>query len=104
MGEYRLLVAVERRRLQLADPEDEIDARRRLAIALLQYGKYEEAEPLSRSCLAARKDTLGDKLLDTLNSMNNLVNLLENMGKRDEAEPLYRSCLAAMKETMAFKG
>ena len=40
MGEYRLLVAVEKRRLQLADPEDEVHAEVRLGDALRSYGKY----------------------------------------------------------------
>ena len=94
---------MERRRLQLADPEDEVDAKGRLADALLQYGEYGESEPLYRSCLAAQKETLGDKHPSTLGSLICLAILLKNIVKRDEAEQLYRSRLAARKETLGDK-
>ena len=84
MGEYRLLVAVERRRLQLE--KNKTAAKMRLANALRHVGKYDEAEPLYRTCLAARKETLGEKHPDTLDSVNNLAGLLESQGKYDEAE------------------
>ena len=80
MGEYRLLVSVERRRLQISSKADEVDAKMRLANALSSYGKLNEAEPLYRACLAVRKETLGEKHPDTLSSMNNLANLLNKQG------------------------
>ena len=91
MGEYRLLVAVERRRLELAPKEHQMDAQSRLADALSRVGQYGEAEPLYRACLAVRKETLGDKHPDTLASMNNLAILLKSTGKIDEAEQLFRA-------------
>ena len=91
MGEYRLLVAVERRRLELTPKEHQMDAQSRLACALTRVGQYGEAEPLFRACLAARKETLGDKHPSTLASMNNLAILLKSTGKIDEAEQLFRA-------------
>ena len=47
-----------------------------LAGLLKDQGKVDEAEPLYRECLAARKETLGDKHPWTLNSVSALVVLV----------------------------
>ena len=43
---------------------------------LQDQGKVDEAEPLYRECLAAQKETLGDKHPDTLTSVSALVVLV----------------------------
>ena len=40
-----------------------------------------------------RRETLGDRHEDTLQSVNDLGALLYHQGKYDEAEPLYREAL-----------
>ena len=46
------------------------------AVLLKNQGKLDEAEPLFRECLAAEKETLGDKHPDTLNTVSALVVLV----------------------------
>ena len=46
------------------------------AMLLEDQGKVDEAETLNRECLAARKETLGDKHPDTLASVSALVVLV----------------------------
>ena len=46
------------------------------AVLLKDQGKLDEAEPLYRECLAAKKETLGDKHPDTLASVSALVVLV----------------------------
>jgi hypothetical protein len=46
------------------------------AMLLEDQGKLDEAEPLYRECLAAQKETLGDKHPDTLISVSALVVLV----------------------------
>ena len=43
---------------------------------LQDQGKLDEAEPLFRECLAAEKETLGDKHPSTLTSVSALVVLV----------------------------
>ena len=47
-----------------------------LAVLLKDQGKVDEAEPLYRESLAAKKETLGDKHPDTLRSVSALVVLV----------------------------
>jgi len=67
---------------------------------LKAQGKLDEAEPLLREALRARRETLGDRHPDTLVSINNLGSLLKAQGKLDEAEPLLREALRARRETL----
>ena len=53
-------------------------------------GKLDEAEPLARENLEARRQVLGGRHRDTPVSINNLSTLLRDQGKLDEAEPLAR--------------
>ena len=61
-----------------------------LALLLRDQGKLGEAEPLYLEALAARRETLGDRHPDTLNSINNLaiLILLSDQGKLGDAEAL----------------
>ena len=66
-----------------------------VALLLRARGKLDEAEPLLREALAARREALGDTHPSTLVSINNLGDLLQARGALDEAEPLMREALAA---------
>jgi hypothetical protein len=46
-----------------------------LALLLSDQGKLDEAEPLYREALEARRDVRGARHPNTLTSMNNLANL-----------------------------
>jgi hypothetical protein len=46
------------------------------AMLLQDQGKVDEAEPVFRECLAAQKETLGDKHPSTLTSVSALVVLV----------------------------
>ena len=60
-------------------------------VRLLQdQGKLDEAAPLFREALDARRATLGDRHPDTLTSINNMASLLQAQGKLDEAAVLRR--------------
>lgn len=43
--------------------------------SLWDSGRFVEAEPLFRGALVVRRETLGDKDLDTLKALNGLANL-----------------------------
>ena len=60
----------------------------------------EEARLLYEEALQAFRETLGDRHLDTLVSINNMGALLQNMGKLEEARPLYEEALQAYRETL----
>ncbi|CAE7273498.1 klc-2 [Symbiodinium natans] len=62
--------------------------------------RLEEAEPLYREALEARRSKLGDQHPDTLISINNLAALLEARGRLEEAEPLYREALKARRSKL----
>ncbi|KAK8000501.1 TPR-like protein [Apiospora arundinis] len=62
-------------------------------------GKYGEAERLYRPALELSEKVLGREHPDTLGSMNNLANVLDNQGKYLEAEQIHRQTLA-LKETV----
>ncbi|KAK8010351.1 P-loop containing nucleoside triphosphate hydrolase protein [Apiospora arundinis] len=56
-------------------------------------GKYGEAERLYRSALEMPKKLLGREHPSTLDSMNNLANVLGRQGKYSEAEQMHRQTL-----------
>ena len=66
---------------------------------LLNQGRYEEAEYLSRKVLAER-EALGPGHLDTLISLDHLAVVLQNQGKCDEAEAMNRRALEGRKEAL----
>ena len=62
--------------------------------ALLDQGKYAEAEPLYRRAIAIGEKTLGAGHPDVAKWYNNLAALYEIQGKYAEAEPLFRRAIA----------
>ncbi|MDH3456620.1 MAG: serine/threonine-protein kinase [Gemmatimonadota bacterium] len=60
--------------------------------------RYEEAEPLLRQALAARRSFHGSESGLVASSMNNLAALLDDVGQYDEAESLYREARALLQE------
>ena len=68
--------------------------------ALWQMGRYAEAEPLARELLELRTKLLGKEHPDTLTSVNNLANVLDDKGDYAGAEALYRRCLEAHERTL----
>ncbi len=71
-----------------------------LGMLLQDQGKLEEAEPLFREPLEARRETLGPRHPSTLASLNNLAMLLQDQGKLEEAEPLLREVAEGFRETL----
>ena len=67
---------------------------------LKAQGKLEEAGPLYREALQARRETLGDKHPNTLNSIWNLCMLLGQQGEEDEAKRLCREAVDGAKEVL----
>ncbi|RYP11052.1 hypothetical protein DL764_000280 [Monosporascus ibericus] len=65
-----------------------------------RLGKYEKAEQMHRQALELRKEVLGEKDPDTLNSMNSLAEVLEGQGKYMEAEQMHRKTLQLRKEML----
>ncbi|KAH7228871.1 hypothetical protein BKA60DRAFT_441377 [Fusarium oxysporum] len=64
-----------------------------VAVALSIQRRYEGAAKLYRETLEARERALGKEHLDTLDSMNNLANVLDDMGEYKEAEKMHREAL-----------
>jgi len=73
-----------------------------LGIALMQQGKFVEAEELFRKTLELQGKTLGKKHKDTLASMNNLAWGLEYQGKNAQAEEMYRETLVLMEKVLGL--
>jgi tetratricopeptide (TPR) repeat protein len=65
-----------------------------LGTALLDAGRYTEAEPLLTRALAINEKALGADHPDTVRCLNNLVSLHYSQGKFAEAEPLIKRVLA----------
>ena len=66
-------------------------------------GKLDEAEPLCREALDARRATLGDKHPKTLVSVSSLASLFQSQGKLVQAEALYREALLLRREILGDK-
>eukprot|EP00964_Phaeocystis_antarctica_P049491 scaffold28702_cov62-Phaeocystis_antarctica.AAC.7 len=71
-----------------------------LAQELCSQGKHDEAEPLFREALEARRATLGNRHLLTLDSISDLGALLLDKGDLSAAEPLCHEALKGMRETL----
>jgi CHAT domain-containing protein/Tfp pilus assembly protein PilF len=56
--------------------------------------------PLFREALQTRREVLGARHPDTLDSLNNLASLYYYQGRYGEAEPLYREVLQARREVL----
>jgi tetratricopeptide (TPR) repeat protein len=74
-----------------------------LAGLLRERGKLDEAEPLYRRALAARRKSLGKGHPTTLTSINKLAQVLREQGRLNEAEPLLGEALAARRETLGSR-
>ena len=64
-----------------------------LASLLNAQGHLDQAEPLYREALAARRETLGDRHPDTLSSSNGLADLLRKQGTAVKADALSKEGL-----------
>ena len=71
-----------------ARPPDVATSLNNLANLYQDMGRYAEAEPLYRRCLAIREKQLGPDHPEVANSLNNLAHLYRSMGRYAEAEPL----------------
>ena len=65
-----------------------------LAFALMELGKPEEAEPLTRLALAMKRQLYGEDHPETALGLNNLAYVLESRKRYDDAEAAYRQALA----------
>ena len=74
---------------EMMDDQKILREKREKFARMLQFsGKYQEAEPLLRSCLSISETINELEHPDTAQSLNNLAALLSTMGKYSEAEPL----------------
>ena len=64
------------------------------------HGQLAEAENLFRRALEGREKLLGPDHADTLQSLENLADLLRDRGRLDEAEPLFRRALASRENSL----
>ncbi|KAH6874681.1 hypothetical protein B0T10DRAFT_610521, partial [Thelonectria olida] len=60
------------------------------AITAYEQGKYDDAESMQRRVMELQEDALGSEHPDTLESMNNLVVILDRQGRYGEAELIER--------------
>ena len=71
-----------------------------VARMLMHQGKLDEAEPLYREALEARRETLGARHKSTLISMGNLGELQCKRGDLDAASASLDEALAGLLETL----
>ena len=55
-----------------------------------KHARHPQRQALRRETLEVQRRVLGAEHPETLRSMNNLANLLNNTGQADEAEVLYK--------------
>ena len=63
-------------------------------------GQLEEARPLLGEALQARRETLGDRHPDTLNSIGSMADLLRTTGSLAEAELVLGNTEAVAREVL----
>ena len=63
-------------------------------------GQLDEARPLLKEYMQAKRYTLGDRHPVTLTSISNMGTLLMDMGQLEEARPLFEEALQARRETL----
>ncbi|KAL1496380.1 hypothetical protein AB1Y20_016335 [Prymnesium parvum] len=71
-----------------------------IAKLLQDFGQFEEAEPLCREVVEARKERLGANHADTIEAVNNHAMLLHQLGKLEDAEPLSKAKLDSCRRTL----
>ncbi|KAG9088051.1 hypothetical protein FRC06_002248 [Ceratobasidium sp. 370] len=81
---------------------NEIDANDAAYLARVceENSRWNDAEALEARALNARKQTLGERHLDTLISMSNLAGICSKQGRWGEAEVLQEQALDAMEQTL----
>lgn len=85
-----------RQRVYVPDWPETMEAMARLGVNLIEQGKFTEAEPLLRECLAIREKTEPDAWT-TFNTQSLLGAALLGQKKFTEAEPLLRKGYESMK-------
>jgi tetratricopeptide (TPR) repeat protein/tRNA A-37 threonylcarbamoyl transferase component Bud32 len=70
------------------EPEIEASIRMTLGTTFLHLGKAQDAEPHLRRAVELRREVLGPEHDETLRSITNLLQVLEDQGRGTEAEPL----------------
>jgi tetratricopeptide (TPR) repeat protein len=70
-----------------------------LGMAYQRVGRSDSSIPLLRTALATRRETLGPRHPDTLQTVNNLALLLFAEGRLAEAEPLCRELMESVSDT-----
>ena len=105
LDEYRDALSIEllsaRLQMKRADGQSALFTLDTLAMELQVQGKYDKAGPLYREALGVRRETLGNRHLETLGTMSNLASLLYAKGDLAAAELLYRETLEVERETLA---
>ena len=71
-----------------------------LALMYKAQGRYAEAEPLYKRCLAIRERALDSQHLLIAIVLDHLAELYRAQGRRAAAEPLYKRCLAIVQPTL----
>jgi non-specific serine/threonine protein kinase/serine/threonine-protein kinase len=71
-----------------------------MGVVYYQLGLYQESEPLLEESLATRRELLGPRHLDTVESLSRLANLYFVQSRYDETEPLYMELLEARRELL----
>lgn len=70
------------------------------AVQLANQGRYQEAEALLRRTLQEDREKLGPTHPNTIDTTENLANVLDLLGRRAEGEPLHRFVLATREEKL----
>jgi len=92
-----------RRRVLGEDHADTLTSLSNMGVALVDQGKFAEAEPFYREAMERRRKVLGGKHADTLLSINNMGALLLAQSKLPEAETYLREALEARREVFGPK-
>ena len=66
-------------------------------------GAFNDAAKSAKQALNLARSAFGVRDPDTLNSMNNLANVLDSLGRDGEAEPLYRETLDLRRQVLGPK-
>jgi tetratricopeptide (TPR) repeat protein len=70
------------------------DALNNLAALYQAQGRYADAVPLFKRCLAIREKARGPNHPDVANALNNLAGIYQAQGRYADAEPLFKRSLA----------
>jgi tetratricopeptide (TPR) repeat protein len=96
----RYLEALEKLREANALRSDDVTIIRYLGTALLDAGKYTEAEPYLKRYLAIREKSPGADRPDIARSLNRMGELYTSQGKHTDAESLYKRALAIFEKRL----